>query len=942
MIRTASTFLLAMLILQLAAQDQFGGHPSGLKWRILDADAIRLIYPEGMKPSANRVASLIDHMHYHNRKSIGAQHHKINMLIQNQTIIPNGYVALAPFRSELFSTPPQSITLSGSLDWMDILAVHEYRHVQQYSNANRGITKVGHILFGEQGWAAFSGLSVPNWYWEGDAVIMETALSKGGRGRAPFFTLEQRALAHADKNYTYIKQRNGSLKSLLPSHYPLGYMMLTHIRDHFGNSITADIFHDAADYDGIIYPFSQAVRRYTGLNTKELYQQSWQASKEKWEEQLENIQLIPTKKITPKPKRTVTNYRYPKLLEDGSIIAIKSSYKKTQEIVRIRDGKEEKLCHIGIHVDPYLALGGDLLTWTEAARDGRRGYQVFSDILIYDLHTRKRRRLTKRGKWFSPAPAPDARSLAAIHISPEQENQLILLQSSDGRVLDTFPNPENWFLSRPAWTPDGQAIICVARHKSQLTLAKYDVQTKARSTLLPWTSHTLDLPIVHGNRVYFQASFNGIDNIYATDIAGHKPVYPMSSVAVGAYDASVSPDGKELLFAEFTDMGFQLSRQSLNFKAAPVNIRHPDELKVFDSVANTEEGGSILEVVETRDYESRPYRGLFKGLKLHSWSFLPSYSAPSASIQMNNIRNDLAISAGGGINFNEDHSAFYFAQASFARYYPVLSMSATYQERVTDLFTDADTLSNMTFNESSLGGSVTLPLAWYRGNFVTRLEPSISVRNRQTRNARTTDATLKNQEFTAYDLGLSFSSIRRTARQNVGTRAGLRLAGNISRAFNAPANEKIWLRGSIFLPGLFANHNLELKGAWQRELLRNPYQYPDAFEYTRGYDAPLNDEFINLSVNYGLPLAYPDWGFAGLIYFMRIRANLFYDQGLARIQPLDRETDYRSAGIELLLDNSYFNVLPITLGLRQSFLLEDDPRHPDRKRWFELFISSAF
>ena len=216
----------------------------------------------------------------------------------------------------------------------------------------------------------------------------------------------------------------------------------------------------------------------------------------------------------------------------------------------------------------------------------------------------------------------------------------------------------------------------------------------------------------------------------------------------------------------------------------------------------------------------------------------------------------------------------------------------------------------MTFNESTLGGSIALPLGWYHGNYFTSLEPVLGVWHRQLNNVNTEAISSMDRSFTAYDLGLSFSSIRRTARQNVGPRGGLRIMGNYARSLEAPDNEKTWVRGSIFLPGLFPNHNLQVKGAWQKESLTNPYQYPDAFEYTRGFDAPINDEFFNLSLNYGLPLVYPDWGFGGLVYFMRIRANLFYDQGVGRINNQDQDTDYRSTGIELLFDNVYFNVAP--------------------------------
>jgi len=65
----------------------------------------------------------------------------------------------------------------GSMDWLDILAVHEYRHVQQLSNTFNGLTKIGYFLAGEETWAGLSFLSIPEWYFEGDAVMAETAMS---------------------------------------------------------------------------------------------------------------------------------------------------------------------------------------------------------------------------------------------------------------------------------------------------------------------------------------------------------------------------------------------------------------------------------------------------------------------------------------------------------------------------------------------------------------------------------------------------------------------------------------------------------------------------------------------------------------------------------------------------------------------------------------------
>ncbi|MFK7809142.1 MAG: hypothetical protein AB8F74_15170, partial [Saprospiraceae bacterium] len=279
--------LLVLLQFNVEAQN-FGGHPLGLHWQILNSEAVRVIYPKGLEAQAQRIAAIINSMDKNNRISIGKKKRRFDLVLQNQTTNPNGYVSLAPFRSEFFSTPPQSNLFLGSMDWLDVLAIHEYRHVQQFTNGLRGLTLLGYVLAGEPLWAGFHFISVPNWYFEGDAVVAETALTNTGRGRAPFFSLEQRALAFAGKDYSYAKNRNGSFKDLLPNHYPLGYMMLTKARKDHGNEVTKNVHNHAAAYRGIIYPFARAMRKYTGMGTTKLYKEAWADKKEDWKIELQN------------------------------------------------------------------------------------------------------------------------------------------------------------------------------------------------------------------------------------------------------------------------------------------------------------------------------------------------------------------------------------------------------------------------------------------------------------------------------------------------------------------------------------------------------------------------------------------------------------------------------------------------------------------------------
>src|SRR5258706_12691591 len=78
---------------------QFGGNPPSLKWKQIDTDSARIIFPAGLDSEASRVASIVHWLAAHptggsKSISLGDQLKKINIVLQNQTTVSNGYVSL--------------------------------------------------------------------------------------------------------------------------------------------------------------------------------------------------------------------------------------------------------------------------------------------------------------------------------------------------------------------------------------------------------------------------------------------------------------------------------------------------------------------------------------------------------------------------------------------------------------------------------------------------------------------------------------------------------------------------------------------------------------------------------------------------------------------------------------------------------------------------------
>lgn len=194
--------------------------PPGLDWRRIRTERFNVIFPARITADAQRVANTLEHIYGPVSKTLKGPEKPVDVVLMNQVAEANGFVAMAPRRTVWFSTPPQGTGLSG--EWYQLLAVHEMRHVVQNDRLRRGFIRLAWLLSGEFGQSAMSHLLVPSWFWEGDAVGIETALSTTGRGRMPRFDLDIRALLLDGRRYSYYKALHRSYRDWYPSHYQIG------------------------------------------------------------------------------------------------------------------------------------------------------------------------------------------------------------------------------------------------------------------------------------------------------------------------------------------------------------------------------------------------------------------------------------------------------------------------------------------------------------------------------------------------------------------------------------------------------------------------------------------------------------------------------------------------------------------------------------------------
>ncbi len=335
----------------------FGGDPPSVKWKQINTASSRVIFPQGLDSVATRITNIIDYIKQPTSQTIGSLSKKINIVLQNQTTVSNAYVGLGPFRSEFYLTPEQNSFDMGSLPWPDQLTIHEYRHVEQYNNFDVGLSKVMRIIFGQEGQALANNAAIPNWFYEGDAVYNETNLSKQGRGSLPSFYNAYRSLWKADKHYTWMKLRNGSLKDFVPDHYPLGFMLVAYGREKYGYDFWKNVTHDAASFKSLFYPFQHAVKKYAGVNYVTFRNDAFDFFKKDFQDS------------SAGNLGTYLNEKYPSLTEDGSLVFVKNTFKQIPQFVIHKGNKERKLRTVDYTLDNYFSYRNGKIVYTTSRAD---------------------------------------------------------------------------------------------------------------------------------------------------------------------------------------------------------------------------------------------------------------------------------------------------------------------------------------------------------------------------------------------------------------------------------------------------------------------------------------------------------------------------------------------------------------------------------------------
>ena len=908
-----ATYLFATCLALLFTGDtfaqSFGGFSPSLKWYEINTDTVRIIYPDGQEQQAQRLVNAIHYLKKNDTESIGDKAFKIDIVLNNQTTVTNGSVGIAPWKSHFVTTPLQNSFTLSALPWMDLLAVHEYRHVIQLSTARRGLSKLLYTLFGEESWSGAANLAVPDWFFEGDAVWAETSLSPQGRGRIPSFLQAYRALSIEDiPTWNYTKVRNGSIKHFIPNEYPLGYMLTAYGYENYGDKFWKSILKDAASFRGVFYPFSKALEAKTGLTTRAFYDKVLQEKRVQWKGQQGEILGDDVVKLASKVK-TFTHFQYPYVISPtGDLIFYVRSFEETGSFQRLNTGTGEvsKVANRGISVDDYYGYNEGWLTWTEYSVDARWSERDYSDIVVFNLDTKFKKRITRKKRYFSPFPTTDGSKIVVVD-QPSNATSTLVLLDREGRELDRVPNPDRFVFTFPRFYDQDQSIVVAARNTDgEMAVLSYALESKQFDILVPFSNNIIGAPMVGDGVVYYSSTGDNREQIVSVDLTSRQRVQ-LTDAPNGAFEPVMS--GDTLFYVSFTSMGNRIKSRVVDRS----NAQPLETTPVLSYKRN------IFKEFPQKTYTSEKYRPLLHSVNFHTWGF--DYDDPVISLRAlsTNVLNNVELAA--GVNYNYDRDVYQpFGRLRVSALYPDVSLGVSTARR-SAVFED----ELNTWREWNMSASLSVPLNYSRGLYRRRFIPEAGILN-------TTLSGDLDLSFVSAFGSLTFIHERIKARKNLFTRNGQYLRIGITESIDDFQARELNVRTGLSLPGLGINHNTVFHADYLKNIEGADYKFLTGLQH-RGLGVVPADEVWRFSANYHFPVLYPDWGFAGLIYCYRVRANLFYDYSRANVYE-GGVNNYHTSGVELVFDVNLVNSVETNFGVRYTYGV--DTRTPVNQ--FEFFL----
>ncbi len=897
--------------------------PPNLKWHYKKSENFKVLFPKNLDSIANYTINYLENNIKNIKISPDFKIRKSPIILHNYNSISNGFVTSAPRRSELFITAtPESSHFLHNNNWVDLLSTHEYRHLVQKEIAFRKpFNKMIYVLFGELAFSSVSRATMPLWYWEGDAVDIETRNSTFGRGRIPYFNLISRNNLMGGKKIKLNTQLLGSFKTKTPNIYESGYLMVKYLKDTFGIETFNKIVNKAQSQSMLPLSFSRALKKETNLNFKSLYLKS-----------LNTLTVASTKTtnepINKRKKNNYTSYLYPKDIGDGSIVFLQQGLGSFQYFGKInKDGSTSNVFMPGLINDHgRISSTKNKLVWLEFDKDPRWDKRVYSIIKILDIKEKKIISKSKKTYFSSVDISKDGEKLVALSNNPNGTQSLVFL-NVEGCIKTNEINLKNGVYSNIRFS-EKNTLIGIKNNNGIKHLFIYSINENKFDAFFK-TNQNIGQPTQYGNLIAFNSDVDGVDEIILYNIKSKK-TFMLKGGVLGNYYPSFSVDGEFLLFNSMTPKGFNVFK--LKIKENIKEIKFSSfcvSCPVVDFKTKEKDKASF-------QYESKKLEKPFTLIRPITWG-INNFSSSSKGLDdmsfgvtSQDVFGSLQFNGGYKYNFRDKKGEKFFG-LSYQGLYPIFDFNLALKNE-TSQKTINDKPYDVFWKEKDMTFGIRIPLSFTNSKYFTNFLTSIEYSNSKVYDfiAPTFNGTVNiTKDFMGhYDIFVYYSRLHKKTKRQVSSPWGQAILFESKKTISSSDFSGRYFRSDIYLdfPGINTTHSLRTKFRYENQD-NNDYMFHEKINFIHGYQ---NDgvfkNFYGWGVEYELPIVYPDISVGPLINIQRIRYTSFINGGQIKGKKntfpyISFKENPISFGGEITFDINLFRQSALfDLGLRWSYI----------------------
>lgn len=680
-----------------------------LKWQTIKTPHFHIHFAEGLEERAELCSKYLEEAHEKLTKKFNwAPWGFTDVLIVDNNDNANASTSTLPYNWMIIrlSAPDADSILAYYDDWLRTVIFHEYTHILHIDRTG-GIVKWLRPFIGKM--ISPNG-TVPGWMREGIATYFETKETTAGRGSFSYSEMMLRTSILENK-FPKIDEADG-LSWKWPSYqtmYIYGVKFLQYLVDTYGEEklmefhknmgstlLFFDVDHQARKIYSDKPQFISQKRhnRYVRLSKPGINRRvvTFPLLWKEWEDKLrqkyaEEKSALEAEGVTEfeKVASGETKLSSPNVSTDGRYLVYARSRVRAPNEIRLIDllSGEDKVV-IKRHEASSIAFSPDSKKLAYSSLGVWKKYNLFSDIYLYDIENRKITRLTNGARASDPAFSPDGKKI--VFVQQEKGDSWLSVydvESKESSNVPDFQRSNFTRFSQPSWSPDGKFIAVSSHQQGQWDIYLYDAVTGKKVSQL-----TNDIAIdshptwsADGNEIYFSSDRSGINNIYkiSTQQLKNSQTQKLTNVLTGAFQPSLSPDGKTLYVQYYNGDGYDIRKTELRSKNYEVgNVKDDGHSRESGNpVSNSVTG--IPAFAGMTNLASNTYSPFSKSL------FLPRFTVPTVAYQDNAFFFDVFTGSTdplrrhiwrAGASYRTDifkHLGYYF-NYTYNRFVPIFSL----------------------------------------------------------------------------------------------------------------------------------------------------------------------------------------------------------------------------------------------------------------------------